>query len=244
MRAGMALSAAGHAALVSLAVWALPWLRVRPEPPVPAVAVSFVSEADLAALARRAAEAKAPAPPPTAAPPVAKPAALAPRFEAPAEPEPPLPVPEEIDLAPGFDTASPLGLSAPAGTPAAPPQGPRARPDGLDPFTDGDLVDEEPPADLAVARERHLASLQAAVLRARIYPPAARGRGLIGVARLYLVVARDGTLIEVRLMASSGSATLDRAAVEAARRARWPSAPDGLPGESFGFVQDLSFDLR
>jgi hypothetical protein len=36
--------------------------------------------------------------------------------------------------------------------------------------------------------------------------------------------------------------SLDRAAVDAARRARLPEAPDNLPGESFGFLQDLEFE--
>ena len=70
--AGVALSAAGHAAVVALAVWGLPWLRVRPEPPVPAVMVSVIGEAEFAALSRgapRPAAPEAPAAPPTPPPP-------------------------------------------------------------------------------------------------------------------------------------------------------------------------------
>ena len=93
-------------------------------------------------------------------------------------------------------------------------------------------------------RERHMRALAAAMLRARVYPPAAKGRGLMGTARVYLDVARDGSLLQAGLMTSSGSASLDRAALAAAERARFPAAPDGLPGASFAFMQDLEFEAR
>ena len=93
-------------------------------------------------------------------------------------------------------------------------------------------------------RARHMQSLAAAVLRARAYPPTARRRGLMGTVRVYLEVARDGSLLQAGLMTSSGTVTLDRAALEAAQRARFPAAPDDLPGASFAFMQDLEFRAR
>ena len=37
---GLPLSAAAHAGLIALALWALPWLKARPGLPVPVVEVS------------------------------------------------------------------------------------------------------------------------------------------------------------------------------------------------------------
>jgi TonB family protein len=50
-----------------------------------------------------------------------------------------------------------------------------------------------------------------------------------GTVRLALVVNRDGRLLTARLVAPSGSATLDRAAVDAARTALLPPMPDAMP---------------
>jgi protein TonB len=236
--AGAALSALGHAALIALAAWALPWLRARPEPPPPVVTVSLVTDADLAALAR-AAKPPSPPPPPAPAPaPTARPTLVGPRFLPPDEPDPtpPPPAPEDFGLAPTFDAAAPLGLPAPE---TAPP--PPAEPEEAEPEAE---PEPEAPADLVLLRERHMRALSAAALRARVYPPAAKGRGLMGTARVYLEVARDGSLLEAGLMTSSGSASLDRAALEAARRARFPAAPEDLPGATFAFMQDLEFEAR
>lgn len=241
--AGAALSAVGHAALIALAAWALPWLRARPGPPVPDIAVSLVSPAELDEITRRAAAraaAPAPEPAPTPAPPepAPPPAATGPRFVTPEpeppQPEPPAPDPRDFTLAPSFDAASPLGLPAPVGTP--PPEAVPADP--------GALPAPEAAPDLGLLRARHMQALAAAVLRARVYPPAARGRGVMGTAQVYLEVGRDGGLLQAGLMSSSGAASLDRAALEAARRARFPAAPDDLPGESFAFVQELEFEAR
>jgi len=241
--AGAAVSALGHAALIALALWALPWFRVRPGPPPPTIAVSLLSEADLADLARRAATTPTPSALPSTPAPTPAPArpVLGPRFLPLDEPEPPVvppPSPEDFDLAPSFDAASPLGF--PEGEGTAPP--PAAEPEA--PAPDPLAETEAPPPDLGLLRERHLQALSAAVLRARVYPPAAQGRGLMGTARVYLEIARDGSLLQAGLMTSSGSVSLDRAALDAAGRARFPAAPDDLPGESFAFMQDIEFRAR
>lgn len=229
--AGAAASAVGHAILIALAVWALPWLRVRPKPPPPVIAVALVSEADLADLARNAAPTPAP---PVAAPVPAPPPSAGPRFLPPeeSEPEPPPAAPESIDLAPAFDATSPLGFPEFGATvPEAEAEPPP-------------VAEEEIPPDPGELRERHLRALARAIERARVYPPAAVGRGLMGTAGLYIEVGRDGGLIEARLVASTGSASLDRAALDAVRRAKLPAAPDDLPGASFAFTQSLRFEAR
>ena len=48
------LSAAGHAAVIALAVWALPWMKAGPERPGQVVSASLVTPAELAALSQAA----------------------------------------------------------------------------------------------------------------------------------------------------------------------------------------------
>jgi protein TonB len=60
------------------------------------------------------------------------------------------------------------------------------------------------------------------------YPAAARRMGEQGEVRLDVHVAADGTVTEVRLRASSGSAVLDRSAIDTVRRWRFsPATVDG-----------------
>ena len=88
-------------------------------------------------------------------------------------------------------------------------------------------------------------ALSAAVLRARVYPPAAQGRGLMGTARVYLEIARDGSLLAGRPhdLERLGQPRPGRPRRRASGPAS-PSAPDDLPGESFAFMQDLEFRAR
>ncbi|MCB1375183.1 MAG: energy transducer TonB, partial [Rhodobacteraceae bacterium] len=64
MPTGAIVSAAGHAALIALAVWGLPWLKPSDREAIRVTEVSFVTEAEFAA-----AQASAEAPRDTAAPP-------------------------------------------------------------------------------------------------------------------------------------------------------------------------------
>ena len=58
------------------------------------------------------------------------------------------------------------------------------------------------------------------------YPRAARRAGLEGTARVRFVISRDGALRERELVASSGHAVLDRAALELLERAApYPALP-------------------
>ena len=62
------------------------------------------------------------------------------------------------------------------------------------------------------------------------YPAAARRMGDQGEVRLDVHVAADGSVLEVRLRSSSGSALLDRSAVETVRR--WRFTPASVDGEA------------
>jgi protein TonB len=226
--AGILLSGLGHAALITAAVHGPPWLGRHRERPAPVIAVSLVTEAELAALARPAPPAPAPEAPVREAAPPPQAAVPAPEPEAPAEPP-------EATLAPAFDPEAPLGLEGPA--PAARgAERPRAR---------AAAVPRAAPApwsgEAAELRRRYEDELRAAVVRARSYPRLARERGLEGSVRLHLIVTRDGRLLAAQLVRSSGAQTLDRAGLAAARDAELPAAPPELPNERFSLEVELVF---
>jgi periplasmic protein TonB len=79
------------------------------------------------------------------------------------------------------------------------------------------------------------AAVHRALAEARVYPKAARDRGITGAATLQITLTRQGQLITARLVAPSGSDILDAASLAAARNARYPAAPDALPGNHFTF---------
>jgi protein TonB len=77
------------------------------------------------------------------------------------------------------------------------------------------------------------------VLRRKRYPS---GTNATGTASLRVTVSRDGRLAGVSLRKSSGNAALDRAAVQAVKRAgRFAKAPKGLTKASYSFTLALTF---
>jgi protein TonB len=82
------------------------------------------------------------------------------------------------------------------------------------------------------------AQIRAQIERAKL-PPAGAGAGRVIVI---LRVARTGQLLSVSLAQSSGNGALDRAAVQAVRRAgRFASAPKGLEARSYAFDLPMAF---
>ncbi|MDJ1006885.1 MAG: TonB family protein [Paracoccaceae bacterium] len=82
-------------------------------------------------------------------------------------------------------------------------------------------------------------AIGAQIARAQRHPGRQYGAGRV---RLILVVARDGQLAGVRVAASSGSPSLDRAALDAVRRAApFPKAPPDLTEPSMQFGQWVAF---
>jgi protein TonB len=251
--AGLLLSLAGHSGLIALALWGLPWMRVRPEPPPQAVAVALVSPAELAALVEGARE---PPPAPEPEPPPAEPARAAPRSAPPPPVEAPEPAPP--DLAP-FNPDAPLGIVRPAETaPPSLPTGlaratrPRPRPEPAEaaaesvaPAVTGSgqagAGGEARVAAGARALDAYEAAVRAAIERAQVMPRAVRDRGISGTARLELSLAGDGRLARVRLAAPSGSGLIDAAALAAARRAVLPPPPPGFAVQGLRFVVDVNF---
>ena len=272
---GLFLSLLGHAGLIALALWVLPWMRARPEPPVPAIAVSLIGAEDFAALSRGGPEG-AVAPSQTLPPTAPEVAPEAP--EAVDTPEPtatPGPgegsAPAERSLAPGFDAVAPLGLPSTDGEPSAavrsaPRPRPRSQADALETAAPSDALEPAPQqsgnaghadrtaagvggtlgADAESALAAYAAEVHAAIARAQVYPQIARDRGLVGSVRLRVLTRRDGRLINAWLLGSSGSETLDRAALAAARDAQLPPVPDDVrPGSASPSIDvTLEFTLN
>lgn len=83
------------------------------------------------------------------------------------------------------------------------------------------------------------AAILSRIARQQRYPAGDHGSG---TARVTLTVSRDGRLRDLRLAASSGSAALDRAALEAVRRAgRFPAAPRELDDGVYVFAVPMTF---
>lgn len=246
--------------MLALAVWALPWLRAGPDPGVPVLAVRLVEPSELLAPPPAPAPAVTPEPVPEV---VARPEATVPHPEMPPEAPPveglgerfdpvaPLGIgaapeavaPEPGSLAPeagavvpdeqfgtGFGSGTEFGSGLGAGSRLVP--GASGRP----PDAAGEAVEASP-----VSAEAYGAGVRAAVERAKVYPRAARERGLFGTAGVTFLVGPAGEVMALRLVRSSGAKALDDAALAAVRDARLPVPPEGVP---LGYDLGISFTLR
>lgn len=254
---GAPISATGHAVVIGLALWGLPWLRARPEPPPPVMSVSLVTPEDFARIARGASAppAAVATPDPSRAPaaqPVVRLEATVPHPEAPpAEPLSAVPPSVPETFAGSFDPAAPLGIPAlrrepPVGQDDPPedrtlplPHRPAAS-DGAEARRGAAGED----ARTAGAVAGYHAAVRAAVERARVYPKVARDRGLFGTARVTLTLAPSGHLESVRLTRSSGAKLLDDATLAAVRNARMPTPPPGLSPADLTYDLGISFTLN
>ena len=156
MRTGTAISAAGHASLIALALFGMPWLSKPDAPPIRVTNVSFVPEADFEA-ARATAEdvERIPDAPP------ARPAP--PRPEVLPEPAPP-PAAERPEPAP-----EPAPAAAQVAT-VAPPFNPEAP---LTPAPEGVTLAPLSPAPLAAVTPPRPRPVERVVAEAEAEPPAA-----------------------------------------------------------------------
>ncbi|MDQ6703204.1 MAG: energy transducer TonB, partial [Pseudomonadota bacterium] len=75
------------------------------------------------------------------------------------------------------------------------------------------------------------------------YPEAARARGEQGTVRLALTIDRGGHVMSARLVGSSGSTTLDQAALEMARNASGRPLPPGM-GSSVSLIVPVRYSIR
>jgi periplasmic protein TonB len=183
-----------------------------------------------------------PAPDPIPTPPVALPPAESePRPDpqpAPSEqvletPPPPPPTPPKKDAATAIEApppAPPLPPSAPSVEAAA-----RAEVAAAPVLSAGR---EEAISSAALQNWRR--DLIAQIERHKRFPAGARGQS--GVASVAFSIDRSGRLTDVRIAASSGSASLDGAALDLIRRAQpFPAPPEALPERDLSFVAPVRY---
>ncbi len=99
------------------------------------------------------------------------------------------------------------------------------------------------PAANAAAAAAWRSSWAAALSFAKHYPEAARARGEQGTVRLALTIDRSGHVVSARLIGSSGSATLDQAALDMARHASGQPLPPEM-GASVTLTVPIRYAIR
>lgn len=98
------------------------------------------------------------------------------------------------------------------------------------------------PASVTSAAQQWAAAIKGQIERAKRYPSNAGGAS--GSAVVVLTVGNDGRLVGVSVSASSGNRALDRAAVDAVRRAgQFPAAPTDLTNARYSFSLTISFEV-
>ncbi len=86
--------------------------------------------------------------------------------------------------------------------------------------------------------------LQRILRRAHRVPEAARDRGLGGTALVQAVIARDGSVVQHRLLRSSGVALLDEEALALLRRVSpFPALPDSYAGAEARITVPVEFRI-
>lgn len=101
-----------------------------------------------------------------------------------------------------------------------------------------------PPRDDNAAKEASFAAaLKAAIQAAVVYPAAARMSGFQGQTQVEFVF-RDGVCSQVRVIRSSGSGLIDRAALAAVTEAVPPPVPPSLKGRAMTYEVTVLFALE
>lgn len=96
-------------------------------------------------------------------------------------------------------------------------------------------------SQIANAQQQWGAKITAAIRRAQRTPSGTNARG---TTKLRIAVTPSGQLASLSIIASSGNARLDQAAVRAAKRARLPRAPRILTASAYRFNQSIRFSNR
>lgn len=211
-----------------------------PEPSVvePSVAEPSVVEPSVIPAAEPAPPAATASPPPVSVGPAPPP-----------DPLPPAPVPARATPSAGpapQATATRQRPSRPRAVPADTRRGAAGRGDAVARHAasqvggTGGAAPEAGTAEIATYRARVLAHLA----RHKLYPAAARDRGVEGRATLSFVLSRDGAVVSSALSEGSGAAILDEATLSMLRRAApFPPMPDGGPA-TMSFRTAVRYDLR
>ncbi|MDJ0820874.1 MAG: TonB family protein [Paracoccaceae bacterium] len=146
------------------------------------------------------------------------------------------------DLAPPVVQAKPKAAPQPKAAPPRPAQKARGSGTSATPAAKPKPKPAPGPSagQLRQAQAEWGARIRSAVARAQRSPS---GRAT-GTVKLRLTVSPKGRLQSVAIVRSSGHAALDRAAIQAAKRARLPRAPKVLSKSSYSFNLPLRFATR
>lgn len=95
------------------------------------------------------------------------------------------------------------------------------------------------------ARAGYAETLAAWLERHKRYPRRSQRRREEGIGYLYLIVARDGRVLDVRIERSTGYPALDEELLDMVERAKpLPAFPDNLRAAQMEYVLPVTFDLR
>jgi protein TonB len=87
--------------------------------------------------------------------------------------------------------------------------------------------------------------VQRAIARKRQYPQKAKRRGETGTVVVSFVVERSGIITDIRVAKSSGSATLDKAAVDTLKRQRrFKPIPEAIGRNRWPMRVPIKFALK
>ncbi len=188
-------------------------------------------------------------PPPPAPPPTETPPDPPPPTETPPDTPPPAPPQAADSLAP--PPPPPPNEEAPKETPAVvelPPQPPSPPPAAPSTASTNTAEVAAAPQNVAGSEEeaspavvsRWRQALIAQIERHKRFPANAVGRS--GVASVEFTIDRSGHLTAVRLVASSGSAALDEAALDLIRRSQpFPTPPSALKESDLSFAAPVRY---
>ena len=105
--------------------------------------------------------------------------------------------------------------------------------------------DDQTAGGIAGARADYATVLLAWLEQHKEYPRRAQARRQEGVARLFIAVGRDGTVLEARIEQSAGHRLLDQAALDMLERAApLPPPPNTIPGDRIEIVVPVHFFLK
>ncbi|MDE1174483.1 MAG: energy transducer TonB [Parvibaculaceae bacterium] len=124
----------------------------------------------------------------------------------------------------------------PSSAPTAPLNAPPAP--GTPALEEGEAQMQSPIAGQG-GGDAYLNEIRDMVMQSIVYP-SATARGADGVVTCGMTITRQGWMINVRVLQSSGNAALDRAAMDAIRNAGpFPPLPDNIPGNQVGIIATM-----
>jgi protein TonB len=192
--------------------------------------------------AEQVAKPRAEEPPPPPAPvPVAKPQPAPITKPAPAAKAAPAKVPAK---AAGVETQKPAAEPVQA-APAAPVEKAEPAAAAKPAPSGGPVTSGDPDPNVRQLLGRYGLGLKGQMKRYMAYPRAARENNWEGKLELVLVIGANGMIADIVVLKTSGHAILDKAAMDAVRKAKpLVPIPEGLKGREFRLEMPIEFNLK